>query len=161
MCNHASPSVLWLCWNKGFSVLFVSSQAKLNNVRSYEWPRNCLQVIMIPSLSRTNRIRSSSMYMYVYICTLYSTYHPYRVQQPSVLNSRNISYIYLPNTATGCIKNTGCSFNYNHNHKYMYVCINLCTRGILILTLYYYRKESKYVSTEKMGLLCVSCRVML
>ena len=91
--------------------------------------------------------------MYVYVhCT---TYHPYRVQQPSVQNSRNISYIYLPNTATGCIKNTGCSFNYNHNHKYMYVCINLCSRGILILTLYYYRKESKYVSTEKMGLLCV------
>ena len=67
VCNHASPSVLWLCWNKGFSVLFVSSQAKLNNVRSYEWPRNCLQVIMIPSLSRTNSIWSSSIHLCMYM----------------------------------------------------------------------------------------------
>ena len=74
--------LLWLCWNKGFSVLFVSwvrrphrnydycnccyirsgaaaskLQFKLQQQQQHKytlnggWPRNCLQVIMIPSLS--------------------------------------------------------------------------------------------------------------
>ena len=124
MCNHASPSVLWLCWNKGFSVLFVSSQAKLNNVRSYEWPRNCLQVIMIPSLSHeVVLVYIICMYMYIVLHIIHTGCN----NPPSWIHA--IYHIYLPNTATGCIKNTGCSFNYNHNHKYMYVCINLCSRG--------------------------------
>ena len=152
MCNHASPSVLWLCWNKGFSVLFVSLQAKLNNVRSYEWPRNCLQVIMIPSLSRTNSIRSSSIqyYMYVYVHCSTGCNNP-----PSWIHA--IYHIYLPNTATGCIKNTGCSFNYNHNHKYMYVCINLCSRGDTNTYLHYTRgKRANMYQRKKWGC-CVSC----
>ena len=154
MCNHASPSVLWLCWNKGFSVLFVSSQAKLNNVRSYEWPRNCLQVIMIPSLSRTNSIRSSSIqyYMYVYVHCSTGCNNP-----PSWIHA--IYHIYLPNTATGCIKNTGCSFNYNHNHKYMYVCINLCSRGETNTYLHYTRGRREQICINgKNGV--VVCRVV-
>ena len=154
MCNHASPSVLWLCWNKGFSVLFVSSQAKLNNVRSYEWPRHCLQVIMIPSLSRTNSIRSSSIqyYMYVYVHRSTGCNNP-----PSWIHA--IYHRYLPNIATGCIKNTGCSFNYNHNHKYMtYVCINLCSRGDTNTYLHYTRggKRANMYQRKKWGC-CVSC----
>ena len=41
-------------------------------------------------------------------------------------------------------------FYYNHNHKYMYAYIYLCSQQGVLLTL----EESKYVSTEKMGLLC-------
>ena len=74
-------------------------------------------------LARSSSIYIICMYMYIVLHIIHTGCN----NPPSRIHA--IYHIYLPNTATGCIKNTGCSFNYNHNHKYMYVCINLCSRG--------------------------------
>ena len=125
MCNHASPSVLWLCWNKGFSVLFVSSQAKLTFGAT-----NDLEIVYKlswshPSLARIVRSSSSSIYI------IHTHYYVHCTRHTGCNNPPESTqyYLLLQLAASKTQGGDDGVFYYNHNHKYMYAYILMQSVG--------------------------------